>query len=104
FEHGNSKSGCGVTHSHVHLTTTERAVSGPGLFGALGLTQIASLAELVGTQQEVFWARDSSGLVWAALGRQVKSQYGRRCVASANAFEHSTDWKAYTHAPWFESS
>jgi hypothetical protein len=103
FEHANSSTGCGVTHAHVHVVAVPSHIAAHDLFADLTAQSVPSLAPLAREHRELFWFADDGG-VWAAIDLSMRSQWARRVVARANATTFDPDWKAYTHAPWFDAS
>ena len=103
FEHANAASGCGVVHAHAHVVTVPRNVEVRGIFGRESSHRLRSLNDIEELRQELSWCK-VAGASSAAISVRLPSQTGRRAVAAANGVTFDTDWKAYTHRPWFESS
>jgi diadenosine tetraphosphate (Ap4A) HIT family hydrolase len=104
FEHANSTTGCGILHAHVHLVAVPSGFDATDVFGSMSAKRIESLAALLGEERELSWSSDTRGGLFAAVDVRLPSQTGRRAVAAANSARFDTDWKTYTHSPWFEGS
>jgi diadenosine tetraphosphate (Ap4A) HIT family hydrolase len=104
FEHANSARGCGVTHAHVHALTVPRSIRTQDLFGPFGGTPMPGLSEIAAERSELFWWTTLDGAPRATVDVSMPSQWARRAAGMANDVAFDTDWKAYTHMAWFESS
>jgi hypothetical protein len=104
FEHANAPVGCGVTHAHVHLLATATSVPREAIFAGMRHSHIHSLADVCGDQRELLWCAGDAFGPTVAVHAEIPSQLARRRIAEATGLGFSWDWRAYTHAAWFDAN